>query len=71
MMTIPYERTQAVLRTRDLLRRLAAGEVMDPETLQHHAASLLKHFPDAHHLVVSSHASPGTWAHPDAKWHEG
>lgn len=57
-----------MLRTRELLKRLAAGENLDAETLQRYAESLLKHFPDAHHLGVSAHALPDTWALPNATW---
>jgi hypothetical protein len=67
-MTIPYERTRAVLRTRELLKKLAAGENLDADTLQRFAASLLKHFPDEHHLVLSARALPDTWSAPDATW---
>lgn len=53
-MTVPYERTQAVLRTRELHKRLTAGEVIAPETLQHHAKSLLKHYPTPTDIDLSA-----------------
>jgi hypothetical protein len=59
-MTIPFERTRAILRTHELLKRLAAGEEMDADTLRHAAAALLRHYPDAYHLEVSAHALPDT-----------
>jgi hypothetical protein len=33
-MTMPFERTQAVLRTRDLLQQLAVSEHIDADTLR-------------------------------------
>jgi hypothetical protein len=44
-MTTPFERTQALLRTRDLLKALATGEDIASDTLRRRAESLLKHFP--------------------------
>ncbi|WP_434718155.1 BPSL0761 family protein [Paraburkholderia sp. A1BS-2L] len=69
-MTTPYERTQAVHRTHDLLKRLAAGEYMDAETLRYHASALLKHFPGPVEIDLSADASPFIWASMDAKWHD-
>ena len=69
-MTIPYERTLAVLRTRDLLKELSAGEYIDAETLQRRALSLLKHFPEPIHIDLSAAALAGVWSRLDAKWHE-
>ncbi|MGF6837899.1 hypothetical protein QF001_001766 [Paraburkholderia youngii] len=65
---IPYERTQAVLRTHDLLKRLAAGERLDAETLRHHALALLKHFPQPVDVDLSTDVLPSIWARMDAKW---
>lgn len=69
-MTVPYERTQAVLRTRELLNALAFGECGDTVTLQHRAAALLKHFPTASDLDISAAALPRTWARTDARWYD-
>lgn len=70
-MTIRYERTQAVLRTRDMLKALASGEQIDTDLLQRCAASLLKHFPGAADIDLSAAALPAVWARVSAKWHEG
>lgn len=65
-MTIPYERTLAILRTRDLLMELAYGtNQRDRKTLQAYAKSLLKHYPDGYHLTVSANRVPGVWGDPD------
>jgi hypothetical protein len=69
-MTIPYERTQALLRTRQLLQELADGMHIEPDLLQRRAAALLKHYPDASHVAVSARFLPETWADPQAKWYE-
>ncbi|QCP48258.1 hypothetical protein FAZ95_03045 [Trinickia violacea] len=69
-MTVPYERTQAVLRSRDLLRKLAAGEHIDADTLRRRASSLLRHFPTPIDIAVSADALPSVWAAVDAKWYE-
>lgn len=57
-MTTPYERTQAVLRTRELLRSLAAGEPVDIATLKRRCGALLKHFPGSVNLYLSAAANP-------------
>lgn len=69
-MTVPYERTQAVLRTRDLLEELSAGEQIDTDTLRRRASSLLKHFPEPIDIQVSAAYLPTVWAALDAKWYE-
>lgn len=70
-MTIPYERTLAVLRTRELLAALASREKIDTDLLQRRAASLLKHFPGAMDIDLSAAALPTVWARVNAKWYEG
>jgi hypothetical protein len=42
-MTIPYERTRSLVQAKELLQRLADGEV--PSTLRAHAQGLLRNFP--------------------------
>ncbi|CAG9187465.1 BPSL0761 family protein [Cupriavidus pinatubonensis] len=69
-MTMPYERTQALLMTRELLKELADGASIEPDLLQRRAAALLKHFPDASHVALSARLLPDTWADPQAKWYE-
>jgi hypothetical protein len=68
--TTPYERTQAVARTRDLLIELSAGRTIDADTLQRRALSLLKHFPEPIDIDLSAAALPSVWSRLDAKWHE-
>lgn len=64
-MTIPYERTLSVLRTRDLLLELAyAPTSRSKRTLRDHAKSLLKHYPDEYHLEVSARQAPDIWGDP-------
>ncbi|HKR40308.1 MAG TPA: BPSL0761 family protein [Paraburkholderia sp.] len=68
-MTIPYERTRAVLQTRDLLKELAIGHgSVYPDTLRRRAEALLRHFPEPFHIDISAAASPSIWAPSDAHW---
>lgn len=70
-MTVPYERTRSVLRTRQFLQELAAaGEGYDMDHFINQARTLLRHYPDPHHLRISAVALPDVWADPDAKWNE-
>ncbi|SIT39476.1 conserved hypothetical protein [Paraburkholderia piptadeniae] len=62
MMTVPYERTQAVLRTRELLKELAFGESDNVDALRRRAKALLKHFPVAADMDASAAALPAVWA---------
>jgi hypothetical protein len=69
--TTPYERTQAVLRTREFLMDLAAArDDADLEVLRGRAQSLLRHFPERVHLHLSAASGLGIWADPDEKWYE-
>ncbi|WP_289623113.1 BPSL0761 family protein [Trinickia mobilis] len=64
-MTIPSERSDAVLRTRNLLIELAYGTGWrDEEALRRCVRSLLKHYPDAHHIALSAHCLPDVWGEP-------
>ena len=69
-MTVPYERTMALLRTRDLLIELATGadSGLEPTTLSRRAAALLKHYPQSIHVERSASALPDIWAAPNSKW---
>jgi hypothetical protein len=69
-MTVPYERIQAVLRTLELLKELAAGALIDADTLRRRAAALLKHYPAPVDLDLSAAALPGIWAALRVKWYE-
>lgn len=65
-MTIPYERTLAVLRTRKLLSDLASGSsALDAQSLKSYAGSLLKHYPGLTDLSISSAQVPEIWGKPD------
>jgi len=62
-MTTPYERTKAVIETRELLQLLARSEApAAPSTIQDLARRLLRHFPLAIDLDVSAAALPSMWA---------
>lgn len=64
-MTMPSERTQAVIETRELLHQLARFDgSAAPRTIQDLAQQLLRHFPLDVDLEVSAAALPGIWAAP-------
>jgi hypothetical protein len=65
-MTVPIERSLAVLRARDLLIELATKSNVDsPKALQERARSLLRHYPEPLHLQISSACVPEIWADPN------
>ncbi|WP_338019381.1 BPSL0761 family protein [Paraburkholderia tagetis] len=71
-MTVPYERTLAVLHTRELLKELAYGESDNVDDgLRRRAAALLKHFPVAADMDASAAALPAVWARSFAKGRAG
>lgn len=62
-MTMPYERTKAIIETRELLQLLARSDGSAlPSTLRDLARHLLRHFPLDVDLDVSAAALPGVWA---------
>jgi len=64
-MTLPAERTQSVVDTRQFLEMLAnAEEVTVPGLVQSVAMCLLKHFPRSVDLQKSASAVPEVWAIP-------
>lgn len=64
-MTMPHERTKAVVETRNFLQLLAAvDQVTIPSHVQTVASGLLRHYPLNTDLDVSASALPGIWAHP-------
>lgn len=64
-MTMPDERTKAVVETRDFLQTLAsADEVRIPGLVQSVASGLLRHYPLDVDLAVSALALPGVWGPP-------
>ena len=65
-MTIPSERTRAVVETRRFLKKLAAGRMQEsPEQLQHYATALLRHYPSHSDLYLTAIALPGWWSPPE------
>jgi hypothetical protein len=70
-MTVPSERTQAVLMARDLLTELAvAPNNADLGVLRTRARILLRHYPDRLHLHQSAAMAPEIWGESCPKGHE-
>lgn len=64
-MTTPYERTKAVVDTRELLEMLAsADKITIGGLVQSVAIGLLRHYPLDIDLDVPAAALPGVWAPP-------
>ena len=64
-MTTAYERTKAVIETRELLKMLASSDnVASHGEIQAFAVRLLRHYPLDIDLEVSAGALPGVWAAP-------
>jgi hypothetical protein len=64
-MTMPYERTKAVIDVREFLEMLAsADEITIDGLVQSVAIGLLRHYPLNIDLDVSAAALPGVWAPP-------
>jgi hypothetical protein len=62
-MTMPYERTKAVIETRVLLQSLASPDgPAVPDRIRDLARQLLRHFPLDVDLDVSATALPSLWA---------
>lgn len=66
-MTMPSERTRAVLDTRDFLERLARAELTGEshQTLITWAKALLRHYPEDTHIYLASKAFPAYWSSPE------
>ena len=66
-MTMPDERTRAVLETRRFLEKLAAGQMSreSPQRLRNYAMSLLRHYPSDADMHLTSSALPAWWSPPD------
>lgn len=65
-MTIPTERTTAVIETRRLLQMLASDSLTDTSKIREVAIRLLQHYPLDIDLSVSASALPNVWAAPEA-----
>ena len=65
-MTTPEDRTRAVMRTRQFLRDLADARATPriPKRLREQALSLLKHYPQDHHLELAARHCPQSWGLP-------
>ncbi|WOD17125.1 BPSL0761 family protein [Paraburkholderia kirstenboschensis] len=71
MMTMPHERTKAVVETRKLLQLLASSEhVASHKGIHAIAVRLPRHYPLDIHLDISAVALPGVWATPE-NWQVG
>ncbi|WP_035998000.1 BPSL0761 family protein [Paraburkholderia caribensis] len=65
-MTIPEERTEAVIRTRLLLQQLTLSDYPhDWNRYRLRAEALLRHYPTFADLDLSARALPLIWAPPD------
>ncbi|WP_353655656.1 BPSL0761 family protein [Variovorax gracilis] len=66
-MTIPSERTRAVVETRRFLEKIAAGRMVreSPERLQDYARALLRHYPNGSDLLLTSSVLPAWWSPPE------
>ena len=51
-MTMPHERTRAVVQTRDFLLELSSDDSM-PERIRHDARFLLRHFPTEQDVLLA------------------
>lgn len=58
-MTTPYERTRALVQTRDFLQRLATlGDDAVPISLLMEAEALFRHYPGLAHIELAHKALP-------------
>ncbi|WP_175701381.1 BPSL0761 family protein [Burkholderia ambifaria] len=65
-MTTPYERTKAVIETREFLKLLAScDDVGGRSEIQAFAVRLLRHYPLDIDLDVSAAALPAVWVAPE------
>lgn len=70
-MTLPYERTRAVINTRDFLVRLCCGEIRRiPGEVRQEARRLLKHYPSPLDLSQAAEASPDVFMDNAEDWRE-
>ena len=62
-MTMPDERTRAVLQTKAFLLDLQNTTMYPavPEVVRKEAHRLLRHYPNARHLVVAHRGAPDLW----------
>ncbi len=69
-MTIPYERTETVRRTRRLLQQLTDPRLTPrvPRAIRDEAITLLRHYPDDMDLYWTAEALPARWAKPGERF---
>jgi hypothetical protein len=67
-MTMPYERTRAVLETREFLRALTNPRRTPdvPEAVRQHAVMLLRHYPNANDMDLVHSAIPNWFGPPSS-----
>jgi len=65
-MTMPDERTRAVLQTRAFLLELMDSEASPglPDSVRREARALLRHFPGSGDLLLAHHALPERFGKP-------
>jgi len=66
-MTMPFERTQSVVRTRIFLRKLldAKQSPRVPSHIRREAQALLRHYPENVDLHLLARHVPDWWSAPD------
>jgi len=59
-MTMPYERTRAVLQAREFLQELVDATTTPgvPDEVRRIAFRLLRHYPSPLHMEIAAHACP-------------
>jgi hypothetical protein len=62
-MTMPYERTRAVVQAREFLEELMRSADV-PESVRKEAHRLLRHYPSDSDLSLTALALPNWWANP-------
>jgi hypothetical protein len=66
-MTLPDERTRAVIRARRLLCRLIAADGMDaPREVREEARAILRHFPGVVEVSAAGEAAPNVFDQREA-----
>lgn len=65
-MTMPSERTRAVIQTREFLQILVAAEEV-PEHIKEEARRLLRHYPDNSNLRIVANVCPDWWGIPHSE----
>ena len=66
-MTIPSERTRAVIYTKDFLFTLLDPKVTPkvPRYVREQASRCLRHYPGVYDLVQAHRGAPGSWGKPE------